>query len=143
MIFFYFRRLIPLCALLPVYRENEVYSPPYEPVDQPNFFRSNASPNLNRNHAPADLPNFFNDPNFLGDDSPTPQRFYFGASPNSKRNRKLGSEARHVFSPEKLISPETGAMDPLVEADSDTEDDPTKLLNQWLGELNTLKKVNT
>ena len=45
-----------------------------------------------------------------------------------------------MFSPEKLISPETGAMDPLVEADSDTEDDPTKLLNQWLGELNTLKK---
>lgn len=27
-----------------------------------------------------------------------------------------------------------------MEADSDTEDDPTKLLNQWLGELNTLKK---
>ena len=32
-------------------------------------------------------------------------------------------------------------MDPLIEADSDNEDDPTKLLNQWLGELNTLKKV--
>ena len=33
-------------------------------------------------------------------------------------------------------------MDPIVEADSDNEDqDPTKLLNQWLGELNTLKKV--
>ena len=25
--------------------------------------------------------------------------------------------------------------------ESDNEDDPTKLLNQWLGELNTLKKV--
>ena len=32
-------------------------------------------------------------------------------------------------------------MDPLMEADSDNEDDPTKLLNQWLGELNSLKKV--
>lgn len=32
-------------------------------------------------------------------------------------------------------------MDPLIEADSDNEDDPTKLLNQWLGELNSLKKV--
>ena len=32
-------------------------------------------------------------------------------------------------------------MDPLLEADSDNEDDPTKLLNQWLGELNSLKKV--
>ena len=27
--------------------------------------------------------------------------------------------------------------------ESDNEDDPTKLLNQWLGELNTLKKVKT
>ena len=25
--------------------------------------------------------------------------------------------------------------------ESDNEDDPTKLLNQWLGELNTLNKV--
>lgn len=32
-------------------------------------------------------------------------------------------------------------MDPVIEADSDNEDDPTKLLNQWLGELNSLKKV--
>ena len=28
-----------------------------------------------------------------------------------------------------------------VEVDSDTEDDPGQLLNMWLGELNTLKKV--
>ena len=32
---------------------------------------------------------------------------------------------------------------PHADPESDTEDtDPTKLLNQWLGELNTLKKVN-
>ena len=33
-------------------------------------------------------------------------------------------------------------MDQHVDPESDNEDDPTKLLNQWLGELNTLKKVN-
>ena len=32
-------------------------------------------------------------------------------------------------------------MDQHVDPESDNEDDPTKLLNQWLGELNTLKKV--
>ncbi len=26
--------------------------------------------------------------------------------------------------------------------DSDTEEDPARLLNQWLGELNTLKRVS-
>jgi len=31
-------------------------------------------------------------------------------------------------------------MDQHLDQDSDNEDDPTKLLNQWLGELNTLKK---
>ena len=36
---------------------------------------------------------------------------------------------------------ETDMMDQHQDQDSDTEDDPTKLLNQWLGELNTLKKV--
>ena len=30
---------------------------------------------------------------------------------------------------------------PHLDPESDNEDDPTKLLNQWLGELNTLKKV--
>lgn len=33
---------------------------------------------------------------------------------------------------------DTAHLDP----ESDNEDDPTKLLNQWLGELNTLKKVS-
>ena len=33
-------------------------------------------------------------------------------------------------------------MDQHLDQDSDNEDDPTKLLNQWLGELNTLKRVN-
>ena len=32
-------------------------------------------------------------------------------------------------------------MDQHLDPESDNEDDPTKLLNQWLGELNTLKKV--
>ena len=32
-------------------------------------------------------------------------------------------------------------MDAHLDPESDNEDDPTKLLNQWLGELNTLKKV--
>jgi len=31
-------------------------------------------------------------------------------------------------------------MDQHLDQDSDNEDDPTKLLNQWLGELNTLKR---
>jgi len=35
---------------------------------------------------------------------------------------------------------DTDRMDQHQDQDSDTEDDPTKLLNQWLGELNTLKK---
>ena len=30
-----------------------------------------------------------------------------------------------------------------ADADSDTEDDPGQLLNMWLGELNTLKKVRS
>ena len=39
----------------------------------------------------------------------------------------------------RLVTMEPPHADP----ESDTEDtDPTKLLNQWLGELNTLKKVN-
>ena len=29
-----------------------------------------------------------------------------------------------------------------ADADSDAEDDPGQLLNLWLGELNTLKKVS-
>ena len=33
-------------------------------------------------------------------------------------------------------------MEQHPDQDSDNEDDPTKLLNQWLGELNTLKRVN-
>jgi hypothetical protein len=35
-------------------------------------------------------------------------------------------------------------MEPTVveHDDSDTEEDPTRLLNQWLGELNTLKRVS-
>jgi hypothetical protein len=34
-------------------------------------------------------------------------------------------------------------MDPNLEHDdSDTEEDPARLLNQWLGELNTLKRVS-
>ena len=32
-------------------------------------------------------------------------------------------------------------MEHHLDPESDNEDDPTKLLNQWLGELNTLKKV--
>ena len=32
-------------------------------------------------------------------------------------------------------------MDNHLDIESDNEDDPTKLLDQWLGELNTLKKV--
>ena len=32
-------------------------------------------------------------------------------------------------------------MDSHLDNESDNEDDPTKLLDQWLGELNTLKKV--
>ena len=32
-------------------------------------------------------------------------------------------------------------MDNHLDNESDNEDDPTKLLDQWLGELNTLKKV--
>lgn len=32
-------------------------------------------------------------------------------------------------------------MDQHLDPESDNEDDPAKLLNQWLGELNTLKKV--
>ena len=32
-------------------------------------------------------------------------------------------------------------MDTHLDNESDNEDDPTKLLDQWLGELNTLKKV--
>ena len=33
-------------------------------------------------------------------------------------------------------------MDHLQDQDSDGEDDPTKLLDHWLGELNTLGKVS-
>ena len=36
----------------------------------------------------------------------------------------------------------SGRMENHVDNESDNEDDPTKLLDQWLGELNTLKKVN-
>ena len=39
-------------------------------------------------------------------------------------------------------SVEANKMDQHLDQDSDNEDDPTKLLNQWLGELNTLKRVN-
>ena len=169
-------------SLLPVHRAYDVANSshqPYQPVNSPNFFRSNhRSPNPNRKSPPpppppADLPSFFSDPNFLGEDdiyedgAESPNLNYhqerrrlllFHQSPNPKRK----SEARHVFPPEQqLSSPEKktttyycsgsssgsssnnddGMMDPLMEADSDTEDDPTKLLNQWLGELNTLKKV--
>lgn len=35
---------------------------------------------------------------------------------------------------------QTDIMDQHLDQDSDNEDDPTKLLNQWLGELNTLKR---
>ena len=35
---------------------------------------------------------------------------------------------------------QTGEMDP--EADSDREEEPAHLLTAWLGELDTLKKVN-
>jgi len=35
---------------------------------------------------------------------------------------------------------EANKMDQHLDQDSDNEDDPTKLLNQWLGELNTLKR---
>ena len=35
----------------------------------------------------------------------------------------------------------TVMMEHHPDPESDNEDDPTKLLNQWLGELNTLKKV--
>merc|ERR1719219_109435 len=34
----------------------------------------------------------------------------------------------------------TDIMDNHLDNESDNEDDPTKLLDQWLGELNTLKK---
>ena len=36
-----------------------------------------------------------------------------------------------------------GMMDHMdhLDNESDNEDDPTRLLDQWLGELNTLKKV--
>ena len=33
-------------------------------------------------------------------------------------------------------------MDHLQDQDSDGEDDPSKLLDHWLGELNTLGKVS-
>ncbi len=33
-------------------------------------------------------------------------------------------------------------MEPVEHEDSDTEEDPARLLNQWLGELNTLKRVS-
>ena len=33
-------------------------------------------------------------------------------------------------------------MDHLQDQDSEGEDDPTKLLDHWLGELNTLGKVS-
>jgi amyloid beta A4 precursor protein-binding family B protein 1-interacting protein len=41
---------------------------------------------------------------------------------------------------EKPETPKTIRMDQHLDQDSDNEDDPTKLLNQWLGELNTLKR---
>jgi hypothetical protein len=33
-------------------------------------------------------------------------------------------------------------MELVEHEDSDTEEDPARLLNQWLGELNTLKRVS-
>eukprot|EP00092_Neocalanus_flemingeri_P013113 GFUD01014130.1.p1 GENE.GFUD01014130.1~~GFUD01014130.1.p1 ORF type:complete len:1210 (-),score=255.87 GFUD01014130.1:166-3795(-) len=47
------------------------------------------------------------------------------------------------FHCEELLATDTvgrDMMDQHTDPDSDNEDDPTKLLNQWLGELNTLKK---
>ena len=34
-------------------------------------------------------------------------------------------------------------MERVEQEDSDTEEDPARLLNQWLGELNSLKRVST
>ena len=42
-----------------------------------------------------------------------------------------------------LLRREEGVrMDHLQDQDSEGEDDPTKLLDHWLGELNTLGKVS-
>ena len=48
-------------------------------------------------------------------------------------------EANSGFaSPQHNVAASVAAADP----DSDAEDDPGQLLNLWLGELNTLKKVS-
>ena len=48
-------------------------------------------------------------------------------------------EANSGFaSPQHNVAASAAAADP----DSDAEDDPGQLLNLWLGELNTLKKVS-
>ena len=115
----YFRSLVPITDLV---SRSHVQYQSVDSVHQPNFFTEQASPNLatrerNNNKKVNDF---------------TPVGRY--RSPGRDFTSKV----------ELNISP-VGCgvrMDPLYEADSDTEDDPTKLLNQWLGELNTLKKVN-
>ena len=41
-----------------------------------------------------------------------------------------------------FASPQHSAVAGAGDPDSDAEDDPGQLLNLWLGELNTLKKVS-
>ena len=41
-----------------------------------------------------------------------------------------------------LASPQHNMAAAAADPDSDAEDDPGQLLNLWLGELNTLKKVS-
>ena len=43
-----------------------------------------------------------------------------------------------LASPQNNMAAAAATVDP----DSDAEDDPGQLLNLWLGELNTLKKVS-
>ena len=47
----------------------------------------------------------------------------------------------HQYSRVDVRTSTNNTMDTHLDNESDNEDDPTKLLDQWLGELNTLKKV--
>ena len=65
-----------------------------------------------------------------------PQREHFGVPWHQWRPLLLRGRLQQNFVRERDIM-----MDNHLDNESDNEDDPTKLLDQWLGELNTLKKV--
>ena len=71
--------------------------------------------------------------------------FYFFRSDINTFGAWPTSESLSTFRPESktsLVQPKMLQDPTQIDPDSDPEDDPGKLLNVWLGELDNLKKVS-